>query len=142
MKKEWLYVGSAGALLFIGIFLGHIMTSIIFLGFITACSIVTLVESSRSFKKICGRFGFMTDLLLFILSALAVAKLGVTIAGSLAVASLLYTVYRVVHLAPWFKRNFGSEKKRSIKSYVSQAVNWCIDGIKSLFTFKSKTVEA
>ena len=133
MNKTYLYVGIA--LLGFGMFLGGIVSSIIFFGIISAGSMIMLVESSRAFKMFAGKFGFLIDLLLFILSALAVATLGVTVAGGLAVASLLFTVYRINFLAPWYAR--VKDTGRSLLSYVAEGINSVVDSIKSLFTIKT-----
>lgn len=131
MKKKYLVAGVG--LLFIGLFMGHMISTIIFFGILTAASIVFLVESSKQFKMICGKYGFIIDFILFVLSALAIAKLGVTIAGGLGVASLIFTVYRITFLAPWYAANVVATKSRSIFSYICQGFNSLVDGVKSLF---------
>ena len=135
MKKTYMYAGVA--LLGFGMFLGGIVSSIIFFGLISAASLIMLVESSRAFKMFAGRFGFLIDLILFILSALAVSVLGVTIAGGLGVASLLFTVYRINFLAPWYAK--AKDTGRSLFSYVAEGINSVVDSIKSLFTTKTIT---
>ena len=134
MKKTYLYAGVA--LLFVGMFLGHIIATIIFFGILTAASMVFLVESSKDFKLICGKYGFIMDFILFMLSALAVAKLGVTIAGGLGVASLIFTVYRITFLAPWYAKNKPA-KSRGVLSYICQGFNSVVDSVRSLFNSKS-----
>ena len=113
-----MYAGAA--LLGFGMFLGGIIASIIF-----------LVESNKQFKLFCGKYGFLIDLLLFILSALAIAYLGVTVAGGLGVASLIFTVYRVSFLVPWYERN--KVKARSIMSYLAEGFNSFVSSIKNMF---------
>lgn len=133
MKKSYLYAGLA--LLGFGLLIGGLIANIIFIGIITAGSLVILVQTAgREFKLGFARCAVLLDVILFILSALAVAKLGVTIAGGLAVASLLFTLYRVNFLMPWYRRNV-TPKVRSFKSYVAQAFNSVVGGFKSLFSF-------
>ena len=124
------------ALLFVGMFLGHIIATIIFFGILTAASIVFLVESSKAFKLICGKYGFILDFILFMLSALAVAQLGLTVAGGLGVASLIFTVYRVTFLAPWYAKNKPSGN-RGILSYICEGFNSIVASVKSLFNTKT-----
>lgn len=135
-----MYVGAA--LLGLGMFMGHIIAGIIFFGILSAASIIFLVESNMAFKLFCGKYGFLLDLILFILSALAVAYLGVTVAGGLAVASLIFTVYRLNFLKPWFDKVKQSQPVRTMKSYISQLFNSAIDGIKSVFTSNKVSHEA
>lgn len=139
MDKKYLYVGVA--LLGFGMFMGHLVASIIFFGILSASSLIFLVESNKRFKLFCGKYGFLLDLLLFALSALAVAFLGVTVAGGLAVASLIFTVYRLNFLKPWFDKNKVTEKVRSIKSYIAQSFNYVVDSIKSIFKSSKPCVE-
>ncbi len=115
------------------------MSSIIFFGIISAGSLVMLVESSRAFKMFAGRYGLLIDLILFVLSALAVATLGVTVAGGLGIASLLFTIYRVNFLAPWYAKAKLGVASRSLFSYVSEGINSVVSSVKSFFNF-SKTV--
>ena len=129
MKKVYMYAGAA--LLGLGMFLGGIIASIIFFGVLSAASIIFLVESNKQFKLFCGKYGFLIDLLLFILSALAIAYLGVTVAGGLGVASLIFTVYRVSFLVPWYERN--KVKARSIMSYLAEGFNSFVSSIKNMF---------
>lgn len=136
MKKVYLYAGVA--LLFVGMFLGHIIATIIFFGILTAASIIFLVESSLSVKRFCGKYGMLIDFVLFVLSALAVAKLGVTVAGGLGVASLIFTVYRVTFLSPWYEKL--EVTTRSVWSYICQGFNSVVDGVKSLFVKSEKSV--
>lgn len=110
------------------------MSSIIFFGIISAGSMIMLVESAKNLKLFVGRCGLLIDVLLFILSAIAVATLGVTVAGGLAVASLLFTIYRVNFLGPWYKGL--NIKFRTIGSYVAQGFNSVIDFLKDPFNFK------
>jgi len=131
MDKKYLYVGVA--LLGFGMFMGHLVASIIFFGILSAASLVVLVESNKAFKLFCGKYGFLLDLLLFILSGLAVAFLGVTVAGGLAVASLIFTIYRLNFLKPWFDKHKLTEKARSFKSYISEAFNSVVSSITSIF---------
>lgn len=140
MEKKYMYVGAA--LLGLGMFMGHIIAGIIFFGILSAASIIFLVESNMAFKIFCGKYGFLLDLILFILSAIAVAYLGVTVAGGLAVASLIFTVYRLNFLKPWFDKIKDSKPVRTIKSYLSEGFNAVIDGIKSLFTSKKVSHES
>lgn len=132
MKKTYLYAGVA--LLGIGMFIGGIITSIIFFGILSAASMIMLVESNLKFKWYVARCGFIIDLILFILSLLAVAYLGVTIAGGLCVASLLFTMYRITFLVPWLKRNkklFGT-----ITGNIARGFSSVVASIKSFFNSK------
>lgn len=127
-----MYVGAA--LLGLGMFMGHIIAGIIFFGILSAASIIFLVESNRNFKLFCGKYGFFLDLLLFVLSAIAVAYLGVTVAGGLAVASLIFTVYRLNFLKPWYDN--VKEKGKTVVQYIAQAFNQATGFIRNIFTKK------
>lgn len=133
MNKKVMYVGAA--LLGFGMFMGHIITSIIFFGVLSAASLVVLVESNKRFKLFCGKYGFLLDLLLFVLSALAVAYMGVTVAGGLAVASLIFTVYRINFLQPWYDKVKDKIKSISIKETVAGWFNKAHDAIKDGWSF-------
>lgn len=137
MNKKYMYIGAA--LLGLGMFMGHIIAGIIFFGLLSAASLIVLVESHRGFKLLCGKYGFMLDLILFALSVLAVVYMGVTVAGGMAVASLIFTIYRINFLKPWYDKNKVKEKVRSIKSYICEGFNSTIAGIKSWFK-SEKTV--
>lgn len=128
-----MYVGAA--LLGFGMFMGHLVTSIIFFGVLSAASLVVLVESNKRFKLFCGKYGFLLDLLLFVLSALAVAYMGVTVAGGLAVASLIFTIYRINFLQPWFDNVKDKVAKVSIKESIAGLFNRVHDGISSGWSF-------
>lgn len=128
-----MYVGAA--LLGLGMFMGHIIAGIIFFGILSAASIIFLVESNKEFKMFCGKYGFILDLFLFVLSAMAVAYLGVTVAGGLAVASLIFTVYRLNFLKPWY--DSVKEKGKSIKQYLAEGFN----NVCSFFGFGTKKSE-
>ena len=143
MQKYYAYAGFA--LLGLGLFLGGIVTNIIFFGILTAGSLVFLVESNHQFKMFVGRFGFLFDLILFVLSAIAVATLGVTVAGGLAVASLLFTVYRVSYLSPWYKamKDGIEDVTHALAKTFNQVYDYFAAGwatIKSLFTSKTAVV--
>jgi hypothetical protein len=125
MNKKVMYVGIA--LLGFGMFMGHIITSIIFFGILSAASLVVLVESNKRFKLFCGKYGFLLDLLLFVLSAMAVAYMGVTVAGGLAVASLIFTVYRINFLKPWYDKVKESVAKTSVKETIAKVFNQVYD---------------
>ena len=136
MDRKYMYVGVA--LLGLGLFMGHLVTSIIFFGILSAASLIFLVESSsKRFKMLIGKYGFVLDLILFVLSAIAVAYLGVTVAGGLAVASLIFTVYRLNFLKPWYDRVKHTVVKSSIslKETVAGWFNKAYDGIKSGWSF-------
>ena len=128
-----MYVGAA--LLGFGMFMGHIITSIIFFGVLSAASLVVLVESNKSFKLFCGRYGFLLDLLLFVLSAIAVAYLGVTVAGGLAVASLIFTVYRINFLKPWYDKIKEKVDKTSVKENIARVFNQVYDTVRDGWSF-------
>lgn len=143
MQKYYSYAGIA--LLGIGMFIGGIVTNIIFFGILTAGSLIFLVQSNNKFKLFVARFGFLFDLILFVLSALAVATLGVTVAGGLAVASLLFTVYRVSYLSPWYealKSGVITTKHALAKTFndVYDYVKTGFATIKSLFTKNAEVV--
>lgn len=124
-----MYAGAA--LLGFGMFLGGIIASIIFFGVISAAGLIFLVESNKQFKLFCGKYGFLIDLLLFILSAMAIAFLGVTVAGGLSVTGLIFTIYRNNFLNHWYEKNKG--KARGIISYLAEGFNSCVTSIKNLF---------
>lgn len=133
MNKKVMYVGAA--LLGFGMFMGHIITSIIFFGILSAASLVVLVESNKRFKLFCGKYGFLLDLLLFVLSALAVAYMGVTVAGGLAVASLIFTVYRINFLQPWYEGMKSHVAKVNVKKVVAKVFNQVYDVVTDGFKF-------
>lgn len=134
-----MYVGAA--LLGLGMFMGHIIAGIIFFGILSAASIIFLVESNMAFKLFCGKYGFLLDLILFILSAMAVAYLGVTVAGGLAVASLIFTVYRLNFLKPWYDKAKATVKGKSIKQLVAEGFNSVVSSITSIFKSSKPCVE-
>jgi hypothetical protein len=133
MNKKVMYVGAA--LLGLGMFMGHIITSIIFFGILSAASLVALVETNKRFKLFCGKYGFLLDLLLFVLSAIAVAYLGVTVAGGLAVASLIFTVYRINFLKPWYDKIKEKMDKVPLKETVARVFNQVYDTVKDGWSF-------
>ena len=132
MDKKIMFAGIG--LLFCGFFMGHIIAGIIFFGILTAASIIILIETGlRSFKLWCGKYGFIIDLVLFIFSIMAIISVGVTVAGGLAVASLIFTLYRKFILVPFYDKNKPQREPRSLGSYISQGWCWCMDGVIRLF---------
>ena len=126
------------ALLFAGFFMGHIIASIIFFGIITAASIITLIMTAgKGFRLWCGKYGFVIDLVMYICSVFAIISVGVTVAGGLAVASLIFTLYRKFFLEPWYKANQPVKEPRSAWSYICQGWTWCMNGVLSIFGGKS-----
>lgn len=139
MDKKVMYAGIA--LLFCGFFMGHVVASIVFFGILSASSIVFLIETGTcSFKLWCGRWGFIIDLVLFLLSALAVVNVGVTMAGGLAVASLIFTLYRKYFLVPYYRDNKPVVEPKSLWHIIVNGWTSCMTWVGSLFS--SKTVDA
>ena len=119
------------AVLGLGMMLGGIIANIIFFGLLTAASFILLVETaSNSFKMVIGRFGFLIDFILYVLSCLAVATLGVTVAGGLGIASLVFTLYRINFLSKWYDANKPA-KQDSVFSKLCRRFNTWYSGIKS-----------
>lgn len=89
--KPFLYVLA----MFIGIAIGGMMATYIFFGLMTLAGIVFLIESIPALKWIVYRMNSTIDIIIFVLTVIATIKLGVTIAGSLTVAGLGFTmIYR------------------------------------------------
>jgi hypothetical protein len=89
--KPFLYVLA----MFIGIAIGGMMATYILFGLMTLGGIVFLIESVPWLKWIVYRMNSTIDIIIFVLTIIATIKLGVTIAGSLTIAGLGFTmIYR------------------------------------------------
>lgn len=79
----------------IGIFIGGMMATYIFFGLMTLLGMIFLIESVGWLKWIVYRLNGTIDVILFVLSVIATIQLGVTIAASLTIAGLGFTmIYR------------------------------------------------
>lgn len=92
----------------LGIIAGHLIMTITFFGILLIAGFVGLVEYIPILKWIVYRCSATIDILLWILSAISIVALGVTIAGALGVASLAFTfVYR-----PYIQSKMAEMKQR------------------------------
>ena len=79
----------------IGIGIGGMMATYIFFGLITLAGMIFLIESVPWLKWIVYKLNGTIDIILFVLTVIATIRLGVTVAASLTVAGLGFTmIYR------------------------------------------------
>lgn len=91
--------------------IGLIIMSVYFAaGLITLLSLVYLVESYKPLRWFFERFANLIDILLFGLTIIATAHLGVTITMSLVVAGLGYTMIYKPYLLNRYEANKKSNR--------------------------------
>ena len=76
----------------IGIGIGGMMATYIFFGLITLAGLIFLIESVPWLRWIVYRLNGTFDIIIFVLTVIATIKLGVTIAASLTVAGVGFTM--------------------------------------------------
>ena len=87
--KPFLFI----AAMFIGIAFGGMMATYIFFGLTTLAGLIFLIESIGWLRWIVYRLNSFFDILIFVLTVIATVKLGVTVAASLTVAGLGFTMF-------------------------------------------------
>lgn len=113
MKQTWIF---AGAML-LGLLVGGHIVGHIFFGLMLLGGLIALVENISAIKWLVYKGNNIMDILLWLLSAMAIVCFGVTIAAALAVASLGYTMV----YAPYVRRKLRdsealkNKNKHSIK---------------------------
>ena len=89
MKKQTVIFG---IVMIIGMVIGGHLAGHIFFGLILLGGLIALVENIPFIKWLVYKGNNIMDVILWILSALAIVTLGVSIAAALGVASLGYTM--------------------------------------------------
>ena len=113
MKQTWIF---AGAML-LGLLVGGHIVGHIFFGLMLLGGLIALVENIPLIKWFVYKGNNIMDIVLWVLSAMAIVSFGVTIAAALAVASLGYTMV----YAPYVRRKVREQavsknkNKHSIK---------------------------
>lgn len=102
-----------GALIFIGIIIisflaGSFILSATFFGTLTLVGLIVLIESIPPLKWICSRLTRVIDIIIFAFSIMAIAQYGLTIAASLTVAGLGYTLV----YAPYLREKRAERKNK------------------------------
>ena len=87
-----------GVVMLLGMILGGHLAGHIFFGIILLGGLVALVENIPAIKWLVYKGNNIMDVILWILSAIAIVQLGVSIAAALGVASLGYTKHKVSQL--------------------------------------------
>lgn len=92
--------------MFIGLAIGGVLVAWIFFGLLTLSGLIGLIENIAPLKWIVYRTSAFWDIIIFLATIIATAKLGVTITASLSVAGLGFTfVYR-----PWIQAQRAKDK--------------------------------
>jgi Ca2+/Na+ antiporter len=99
-----------GVVMLLGMILGGHLAGHIFFGIILLGGLVALVENIPAIKWLVYKGNNIMDVILWILSALAIVTLGVSIAAALGVASLGYTMV----YAPYVRINKTQSKSANI----------------------------
>lgn len=112
-----------GALIFIGIIIisflaGSFILSATFFGTLTLVGLIVLIESIPPLKWICSRLTRVIDIIIFAFSIMAIAQYGLTIAASLTVAGLGYTLVYAPYLRE--KRAERKNKPDPIPNYLNK----------------------
>ncbi len=89
-----------GAIVIVGIGIGAAIGTYVFFGCVTLAGLIAIAESNKYIKAFIVKGNKTVDMLIFVASIYATAQLGVTIAASLTVAGLGYTLA----YAPWLRR--------------------------------------
>ena len=100
-----------GALLFAavagtGIAIGATIGTYVFFGVVTLAGLVALAETNKYIRYMIVKGNKTIDVLIFVSTVIATASLGVTVAASLTVAGLGYTLL----YAPWLRKRSESNK--------------------------------
>ena len=77
--------------LLLGMLIGGTLATWIFFGILTFAGFVGLVESVGVLKWIIYRTSGLFDIIIFVATLVATARLGVTVTASLTIAGLLFT---------------------------------------------------
>lgn len=84
-----------GGMVVVGISVGAVIATHMFLGVVTLTGLIALIESSPKMKTIVAKHGLLVDVVIFGVTIAAALTIGVTAAGALSVAGLGFTlVYR------------------------------------------------
>lgn len=100
----------------LGFALGGYIAASIFFGLITLLGFICLVESISILKFLVYKSCSAIDIILFILTVIATAKLGVTITGGLTVAGLGFSML----YAPYMRAKIRESKSKKESDKYSQ----------------------
>ena len=91
-------------------------------GLITLAGLVGLIESAKPLKWLVIKFTTLIDILIFVASIFATAKLGYNITASLVVAGVGYTLV----YAPYVRHQarLGSKGKQKKRSNIASDYDW------------------
>ncbi len=108
MKPMPLAVGAAifGGLTILGLGIGAAIGTYLFVGIVTLAGLVAIAETNKYVKYIIIKGNKTLDVIIFAGSIIATAQLGVTLAASLTVAGLGYTLI----YAPWLRQRASKSK--------------------------------
>ena len=107
MKQTWIF---AGAML-LGLLVGGHIVGHIFFGLMLLGGLIALVENIPFIKWLVYKGNNITDIILWVLSAMAIVSFGVTIAAALAVASLGYTMVYAPYVRRKLREQVASKNK-------------------------------
>jgi len=105
-----------GALLFGGVAAAGLMVGVtigtyVFFGLVTLAGLIAISESNPYVKYVIINSNRTIDLIIFAGTVYATAALGVTVAASLTVAGLGYTLV----YAPWIRKNVSKNNFKPVK---------------------------
>lgn len=92
-------------ILITGFFMGAAIGTYLFFGVVTLAGFVALCENVRFMKWLVQRSTGTVDVIIFILTILATMMLGVTIAASLTVAGLGYSLVYGPYVRKMFRKS-------------------------------------
>ena len=96
-----------GSVVIIGIGIGAMIASQVFIGTVGLLSLVVMSERYPQVKYVIQRTNTMIDLIIFGGSVYAISALGVTLAGGITVMGLGYTCL----VAPIYRKQYRQNKK-------------------------------
>lgn len=107
--------------LIVGFNAGYNIMQAVFFGGLSLVGLIVLVESIGPLKWILSRSSKLFDVLIFIFTILATISYGLTIAASLTVAGLGYTLFYGPYLR---EQRLGKTKKKEPLNNNADNFNW------------------
>jgi hypothetical protein len=103
-------------ILFIGFKVGSHILMATFFGTLELAGLIAIVESMPLLKKLLSRTSKVFDIIIFGFTILATMQYGLTVAASLTVAGLGYTLFYGPHL----REQYQSKKAKPVGNYRSK----------------------
>ena len=101
----------------IGFNIGMHMAQAVFFGSVSLIGLIVLIESIKPLKWLLSRSSRIFDIIIFVFTILATISYGVTIAASLTVVGLGYTLFYGPYLREQRLKWVSKKKKKPVGNY-------------------------